>query len=474
MKLTIFGKTYSVVPEMTMIASKISTLIRDDDTYTFYIAQNQYNPSEDDTILLVNIRNKIVYPILLYVFDEIVEPYHESVMSSFPFASIIKGKAMDYVICPRQEIEKHHGRLTSRYGMYINSSTMYLCPDLKTDFDRFSTQYSYKGKEVSKNSIIATTHMSRSHSQLSENTALKSADPNRINLNHQQTSVSPPTSQFMTHPPIKSNALPLKQAGSNETGKVNIKSFCGITDDSLSLLLSKNDLLCVINKKTGVVSYFDLQSIYNNDLLGVKNEIDIIRLIGKCPTIAYDVQTIKIADLRHVIKQYDKKKENSATKQMFSMANGCLYITFSPLDIIAKEINIKNLAIELHKNANGNYEKLRSSIKAYNLDTYLVCTSNGFFVVVVDSSKKCKIISSTTIYNSFSNAKSIGDIMAMFPDKMIIDGTSIKIESESDVSSISKVPEKAFDICKNKTIVRDRFYGYDQPSKTIIYGDIPK
>lgn len=466
MKLTIFGITYSIVPEMTSIANKINSLIRDDNTYIFYIASDLHCPNDDDTILFVNIHSKNIYPVFLHVFNEMVEPYFGSVLSSFPFASVIKCDVTDYVICPKREIEAHRGLISSRYGIYLRGSTMYLCPDLSLDFETFSSKHSYSEKEVAEKSIIATKANNKSI-----NTAAMPITTSIGSKAEQKQIEEKPINSIAKMSIGQSISVQAKKL-TPDVRKANIRSFCEIDEDSLPLLLSQNKSLCVLNKKTGSVSLIELNSIYSNDLIGVKSEIDIIQLLGKCPIIAQDIKTIKVSDLRHVIKQYEKKKENVIARQMFSVVNGCLCITIPPADAISKGVNIKDCSIDLHRNASSNYENLRSAIKAYNHDTYFIYTTNGFFVAIVESQKKCKIISAETIYNEIPNAKSIGDIMAMFPDKMIVDGSCINIKNAYDVLAISRVPEKAFDICKDKTIIRDRFYGYDQSSKTIIYGDI--
>lgn len=479
MKLTIFGRSYIVNPNMYPIANEISKLLNHDDTHIFYIAQNRMAASDDDSLLFVNIPMHSIYPIFLHVFNETVEPYADSVLNTFPFSSVIEAAPIEYKICPKSEIEARNGNLTNRYGYCMDRSTLLICPNLNAAFEPFST-IKEASKKAERSSVrIATT---KSSYKPMPKTQLPNADqmeqPHTLRNDHAKSDMKPIGSSSITAKPTQKTIItphqvqkPVAKPAPSTANTGNIKTFCRINEESVVLILSVNKEIAVINKKTGSIVITKFEDIYKNDLLGVNNESSLIKAIGRCPMIAYDVKTINISDLRHVIRLYEKRKDDAITNQMFAMQNGCLHMTIAPAALATSGMSIKNSAIELHKKAEPEYEKIRSAIKAYNSDTYLVLSQDGAFVMIAEKTKQAKVIPIKSIYDLIPTATTLGDLLAMFPDRMIINGSSISIRSESDVVAIAQVPDRAIALCKYKTTVRDRIYAYDPVSKTIMFGN---
>lgn len=468
MKIVIFGRTYIVQPDMYRMGNEIAKLLNHDDTCLFYIASNKAKQSDYDTILFVNVERRVIYPVFLNVFNNIVEPYFGSLLDTFPYGAIIEAEPTEYIICDCDCLESIGKNIikTHRYGYTLDGEILKLCPDLNARFESFSTIKEFSPPSAAANTRLAETQTNAKKIDISRKSE-KVAPAQKATVSQ---SASPEISVRASAAPKLPEAKILKaEARIPYPDGRNLKSYCGISSDSLTIILSTNKAIVVIDKKSGRIQTTEFNDIYKNDLLGIASEVDIMKTIGRCPTVTNEVKAVRIADLRHVMRHYEKRKDDGISKQMLSVQGGILYVAIIPNKIVKSGCSIKNCAIELHKNADGEYDKMRNTIKAYNSETYLINARDGSFFITAESNKSCKVLPIDVIYNQIADASSLGDIMASFPDRKIVDGDALGVKSSNDVVSITHVSERVIELCPKKVTVRDTSYAYDPASKTIMY-----
>jgi hypothetical protein len=153
---------------------------------------------------------------------------------------------------------------------------------------------------------------------------------------------------------------------------------------------------------------------------------------------------------------------------MVAYNEGSLYVAFASESSIAQQTSIKNFAIESHKNAVQNYEKVKTVAKAYAKDVYCVLTKSNIGILVVsDSGKKANYLPLEEIYTSMPEVQNIGDIMRLFPIERIIDGTIFNIDSIEQVRSVVDVLPQALNLASEKYTVKGFNFGYDRQQKII-------
>lgn len=453
MKIYIMGVTYIVEPEMQIIAGKLNSLLSNDNTHIVYISE-QGTPSDDDTILVFNIENKIAFPVLLHIFNDMVREYMIPVMHTFPRNAIINSKATDFVICPDCNDSKFNSAGNYKYNS--SGNTLFLSVSGISEFSSFGTEIprsATKPKEKY-HAIEMTVH---------------EMNPQVGNqLPRKKVSVSPQSNKIQTpknHD--KNNTMSIRKPVVD-----NIKQFCKIDSNSFFMILCENEQVISINKRTGSIVITDMKNMYENNLLDVKNASDIISVLHPCPIIPKKVSDIALLDIRHAIRLYESKKDSVVTKNLFAISNGILNISPIPKKHVDEHLSIKNCSIAMHRAAKENYERVKAALNAYQGNVFLIVCKSGAFIVTSESPKKNKMLPIGALIDKFDEIECIEDMMAMFPNEHIVCGDAIGVSSIEDVDAVSPVSNQAIQLCSRRKTVKNRTYAYDPASKSILFADL--
>ena len=249
------------------------------------------------------------------------------------------------------------------------------------------------------------------------------------------------------------------------------RKYCNINDDCIVITLVVNETIVVVNKKYGTVKYFTFESIISNELLGFATKEDILKCLNKTLNIAYDTKKVVITDIRHVIRLFEQRKENPATKQMIAYTNQMLYVALAPDNTNA---SIKQFTIDCHKQAAVNYETLKTDLKVFSRDIYFVLSNNNVSAMCVfDGGKKAYDIKLDELYALYPDAKNIGDLMRMVPIEQIINGSFFDIDNTTDVLSVVPVPANVLGTTTTPYYtIKGMNYGYDPRSRVIMKAPI--
>ena len=252
------------------------------------------------------------------------------------------------------------------------------------------------------------------------------------------------------------------------SSKENLLKYCSINENCLIINLAGNREIAVIDKKLGSFARYSYDELLSNDLIGYSDESQMLQAFGKTPLIMYDTYKLCVTDIRTAIRMFEQRKESPVTKQMVAYNEGSLYVAFASESSIAQQTSIKNFAIESHKNAVQNYEKVKTVAKAYAKDVYCVLTKSNIGILVVsDSGKKANYLPLEEIYASMPEIQNIGDIMRLFPIERIIDGTIFNIDSIEQVRSVVDVLPQALNLASEKYTVKGFNFGDDRQQKII-------
>jgi hypothetical protein len=94
-------------------------------------------------------------------------------------------------------------------------------------------------------------------------------------------------------------------------------------------------------------------------------------------------------------------------------------------------------------------------------------------MVVFDAGKKAFDVSLEDIYKDFPEAKTVGDLMRMFPLEYIINGIALNIDKTTDIRSVVQVVPTMFSLSSTpKYTVKGQNFGYDDRMKVIIKAPI--
>ena len=481
MQIILHGQSY-IVNNNAMKTETVS-LLHDDETVALYITQNRKQISDYDTILLVNTKRKTLFPIFLSVFNEIVEPYYLPLIYSFPEFYIIESDAVDFAACDYRGLSKLSQHVNNKYIAYaLVDKTLLITPDLNEQFEMFGNKraISLPQPKIEKQMIYETTIERK---QTATQPVKTPTQPTPAVQHHiintpkkpveTTTSRNIPTQPVSPQRPIipaqktvQPQPSPVKRTGPS---KENLLKYCEINDNCTILNLSCNHEIAVIDKHYGTTKRFSIDELLNNDMIGYDNELAMIMALGKSINIMYDVNKICFIDIRNAIRMFESRKESTVSKQMISFNNDTIYFVLASDEAISKQSTIKNFAIECHKNATINYEKVKNITRAYSKDVYCIVTKTNIGILVVaDNGKKANYIVLDEIYNAMPELKNIGDILRLFPAEKIINGTHFDIENIHQVKSVIGVMPASMNLSSDKYTMKGVNIGYDRNAQVII------
>ena len=293
---------------------------------------------------------------------------------------------------------------------------------------------------------------------------------------------TPPASQSYTpevapsRPINNKPSLPTVKSSMGMPSRENLLKYVQYNEDSLVIGLLHNKEIAIVNKKSGDVNIYPFSELLNNEMLGYNREADLLRAFGKIATIMYEVNAIVLTDIRHVNRMFEQRKESPVTKQMIAYDNKKLYVALTSENAVINQTTIKNFAIESHKNAVANHERLKANLQAFAKDIYLILTLNNLGILVVaDEGKKVHQLSIEEIYRVMPDVKNVGDIMRLFPIENIINGSYFDIENKDLVRSIMNVPSSTFTLSSAPFYtLKGVNFGYDPKSRIIIKANVVK
>jgi hypothetical protein len=442
MQFTLYGKTYnSTDPDY----ENIIELLSDEDTIVIYTMSDRRQVSKYDILLIINQNKKILKPMFLYMFKEIVNDFDEELPYYFPASSVIETSCIDFTICDSETITKMSN---SHLGSYISYAE-----DGDRLFISIKTSYNFDSFTNKKH----TTSMP----------VVKPAQP----VQEDVPVVTDIPKPITVKPIIKKPRLP--ELINKETSRKNLFSFCNYSEDKIVIYLSTNRSLMFIDKKTGNMERYSIQELLNHELINFDSEAELVLQFGKTSKIPYDTHTVVLSDIRQIIKLVEEKKERSVTKQLLAYDNGTLYIALPAAADIKAHTSIKDFTINCHKASIGLYEKLKTKTQTFAKTLYCVETKFGIAILSVGSKSECNQLSIDQIYNAMPELTSVGDIIRCFPVDKIINGASIGISSPSEIRGFAVIPHANIDNFKNQYKIKNVTYAYEPQSKTIISAELP-
>ena len=478
MQVILHGQSY-IVNNNAMKTETVS-LLHDDDTVALYIAQNRKQINDYDT-MLVNTKRRTLFPIFLSIFNEMVEPYYTPLICSFPEFYIIESDAVDFAACDYRGISKLSQHIANKYIAYaVVDKTLLIAPDLNETFEMFGNKraISLPQPKIEKQMIYETTVERKQTATPSAktqtppvvqrpvvNTATKpvEAAPSR-NVPIQPVAPQRPT--IPVQKPVQPQPTQIKR---NSPSKENLLKYCEINNNCTVLNLSGNREIAVIDKRVGTIKRFNLDDLLSNEMIGYDNELTLVMALGKSINIMYNTNKICFIDIRNAIRMFESRKESPVSKQMVSFNNDTIYFVLASEDALDKQTTIKNFAIECHKNAVVNYEKIKSVTKAYAKDLYCIVTKTNIGILVVsDNGKKANYVPVDEIYNAMPELKNIGDILRLFPVEKIIDATHFDVENTSYVKSVVDVLPASMNLASDKYSIKGINIGYDKNAQVIV------
>jgi hypothetical protein len=410
-----------------------------------------------------------------------VEPYYTPLICSFPEFYIIESDAVDFAACDYRGLSKLSQHVTNKYIAYaVVDKTLLIAPDLNETFEMFGNKraISLPQPKIEKQMIYETTiERKQTVTQSAKtqtppvvqrpivNTPTKPVEttPSR-NIPIQPVSPQRPT--IPAQKPVQPQPTQIKRNGPS---RENLLKYCEINDNSTVLNLSGNREIAVIDKRVGTIKRFNLDDLLSNEMIGYDNELALVMALGKSINIMYNTNKICFIDIRNAIRMFESRKESPVSKQMVSFNNDTIYFVLASEDALDKQTTIKNFAIECHKNAVVNYEKIKSVIKAYAKDLYcIVTTTNIGILVVSDNGKKANYVPVDELYNAMPELKNIGDILRLFPVEKIIDATHFDVENISQVKSVVDVLPASMNLASDKYSIKGINIGYDKNAQVIV------
>ena len=481
MQIILHGQSY-IVNNNAMKTETVS-LLHDDDTVALYIAQDRKKINDYDTILLVNTKRKTLFPIFLSIFNEMVEPYYTPLICSFPEFYIIESDAIDFAACDYRGISKLSQHVANKYIAYaVVDKTLLIAPDLHETFEMFGNKRSVSLPQPKiEKQMIYETKIERQQPTITPQKVSQQPIPHvqkpvQNQPNKTVTPIVTPSIQTHASPtqplqrpvqkPVQQQSVPTKRTGPS---KENLLKCCEINENCTVLNLSSNREIAVIDKRVGTIKRFALDDLLANEMIGYYNELSLIMALGKSINIMYDTNKICFIDIRNAIRMFESRKESPVSKQMISFNSDTVYFVLASEDALNKQTTIKNFAIECHKNAVVNYEKLKSVTKAYAKDLYCIVTKTNIGILVVsDNGKKANYVPVDEIYNAMPELKNIGDILRLFPVEKIIDATHFDVENISQVKSIVDVLPASMNLASDKYSIKGINIAYDKNAQVIV------
>lgn len=254
-----------------------------------------------------------------------------------------------------------------------------------------------------------------------------------------------------------------------EIKKKNLRSACGITYKTLVLLLSENKEIVAIDKETGAVTRTAMKDIFDNAMIGMSHEIEIIKALDNAILISSHVDVIAPVDLRHMIESLEDRKNNAVSGVLYTLetksGRTVLYVSSPHFE---EKKTIRDGVIALHAASSMKYEKLKTDLKSFSSSVHLVLSNSGAAVVIGESIDNVKTIDVKDIYKSDEDLIDIWSIMSLFPADCIVSGQIIGIDDSKEISKIAEppvqLPEKALAFHPSRRVA----FAYETESRALL------
>lgn len=505
MTVSIYGRSYNV--KRGALRSDFLNLIMDEDTFLLYVAQNKDQVDDFDTLLAINIECQKIIPMFLSVFNEMVEEYFIPVKYNCPAVYIINADASNYIACDNIELSKKSNAKFNNYiGYVLEKDVLYVCPTLNAKFIPFGTvtKHMHTKSEEPKRRTLFEKIIGKNDTVFEQSkkepvqkpmfekptvvtkpieearpvytppkpTVSRQAAPVEERSSVQQPVLRPifdlgddkPNHNIIDETMIKKPTLP-KDPGLPP--KEKLFKYCSYDSNCLVVNLVCNDAIGVVNKRTGQTNIIPLNDIVK--AIPDYTKQTAIMEFGRCITFAYEVNDIKLLDIRTLIRLFEDKKNDPVNKQLITYSNKVLSFALASEEAVNERISIKDFAIQSHKEATLKYNRLKEHFHAFAKHIYFIATSTTCGVMMSSGTgKENQIISFDEIYEAFPECKNVGDIMRMFPVEYVLDASNLGLSTFEQILGVTIVSPKTLAVCGTVYQIKDAQYGYDSRNKCIM------
>jgi hypothetical protein len=249
--------------------------------------------------------------------------------------------------------------------------------------------------------------------------------------------------------------------------KEKLFKYCSYDENCLVVNLVCNDAIGIVNKRNGQTSIISLDGIIK--AIPEYTKQTAIMEFGRCITFAYEVNDIKLLDIRTLIRLFEDKKNDPVNKQLVTYSNKILSFALASESAVNERISIKDFAIQSHKEATLKYNQLKEHFRAFAKHIYFIATSTTCGIIMSSGTgKENQIISFDEIYEAFPECKNVGDIMRMFPVEYVLDASNLGLSTFEQILGVTIVSPKTLAVCGTVYQIKDAQYGYDSRNKCIM------
>ena len=492
-------------------------LLNDDDTTALYVTYDKSNIDDYDSIVLVNPRTKILFPMFLLTFNESVEEYYDDLIDIFPDHAVIESNCTDFAVCDSYTIDSMKNVVK---GSFVSHTTyeniLVISVFSDEEFEPFGSKKvltklpkpTPQNKTTNK-PITSTKTTQPIASQKPVAPIFKPVETPKpqptITPQKEEPKVAAPIfviddeeeeELIINKPVVQPEPKPIyrepvqkpvykepvqkpkivditPQPTKKAPSQKNLYSFCKYNENVLVINLIANKELAFLDRNTGYINRIKLQTILDNDIIGYDNETDIIRQFGKIPMIPHETKAVKFVDIRQIIKYLEPRKESPVTKQVIAYDAGMLYVAIPSKEALDEGQSIKGFTINCHKKSIELYEVLKIKTQSYSKTLYCLITMDGVGVAAVGAKGDLKLFTAEQILAYMPELNNVSDIIRLFPIDKIIDGSSVSLSNPTNVSGFASVPAKNILLLANQYIAKNMIYSYDAKSKTILYAIKP-
>ena len=499
MTVSIYGRSYNV--KRSALRSDFLNLIMDEDTFLLYVAQNKDQVNDYDTLLAINIECQKVIPMFLSVFNEMVDEYFIPVKYNCPAVYVINVDAANYVVCDKQTISQYSNSMFNKYiGYAIDNDILYICPTLTYKFDAFGTVTKYmqdKPRETQRKTLFEKILPKKEQTSKSEKPVFERPPmPSRQEAPQQMSVPTTPTRSAFDMPKepttvqttpvrrpifedfdepknipnivdIPSTIQPVINKDQSVPKKERLHQYCSYDENCLLVHLVYDDAIAIVNKRNGQTNIVKMDDIVR--AIPEYTKQTALMDLGRCITFAYEVKSLKLLDIRSLIRLFEDKKNDLVNKQLITYSNKTLSFALASTDALNERLSIKDFAIKSHREAVSKYNQLKDRYHAFSKHIYFIATNSTCGIIITSGNgKDNQVITFDELYEAFPDCETIGDIMRMFPVEYIIDASHLGVGSFEQVLGVTIVPEKTLTVCGTVYQVKDVKYGYDTRNKCIM------
>ena len=414
MHVVLNGLSYATRPGICNTA--IVDMLNDDDTMAFYITKNKSKIDKSDVILLVNIEQKRALPVLLSEFDELVCDYERPIILSFVSFNIVETDATEFYVCDTETLSHYPNATHNRYISHTTlDGKLYISPTVSFKFDMFGVDM---------------------------------AD------------------MFIPDISIKNP----------QSFQESLFKYCNIDDNCLIVMLMHDQRVVIINKRSGNIRVYTFKDIMRNVFMGTISEANLLKAFGNVIAVNEETSSVTLTDIRYSIRLLEETKDESVTQYIMAREGDKLYIALASDECISNQCSIKDFAIESHRHAAANYEKMQIALQAFAKNLYVITTMSDVGVLSVsDEGKKSNAVDINSIYETMPNINNIGDLLRCFPVENIINGTYFNIDTKDSVRSVMTVLPKTFKVSKDPFYtVKNINFGYNSLAKVVTRANVPQ